>query len=91
MSTKTRTKTYHFEHAIVDFTERRIEFENGPAGATYSDVRFEHRWHLRGGNGESMATSEAYTTAADARRGLRDAVAAMTDVIFAILQGEGDL
>jgi hypothetical protein len=38
-----------------------------------------------------MATSEAYTTAADARRGLRDAVAAMTDVIFAILQGEGDL
>lgn len=41
----------------------------------FEDEAGEHRYQLKGDNGEVMATSEGYTTPADAERGHRDLVA----------------
>ncbi len=59
--------------ARVEFTEKRIDFEDGPAGATYSNVRFEYRWRVKAGNNEIVASGEAYTRKSDAVRGFEDA------------------
>lgn len=63
----------------VEITEKRIEFEDGPAGATYSNVKFEYRWRVKAGNNEIVASGEAYTTAQDARRGFLTARDAMNE------------
>lgn len=38
---------------------------------------FEHRWRVRAGNGEIVASGEAYTRAEDAERGFLDAASAV--------------
>lgn len=40
----------------------------------FEDEGGQWRYRIKGRNGEPMATSEAYTTKADARRGYRDLV-----------------
>lgn len=58
---------------VFEVYSSRHEFENGPAGATFSDVRYEYRWRLKGENGEIVASSEAYTRKTDAIRGAETA------------------
>lgn len=49
----------------------------GARFGTYIDEAGAARWRLVGGNGEKMASSEAYVTETNAERGIRDAQAAV--------------
>ena len=44
-------------------------------GEIFQDKAGEWRWHIKADNGEVVAASEAYTTKADAERGLETAEA----------------
>lgn len=46
---------------------------NAPRFEIYKDLDDEFRWRLRAANGEIVASSEAYTSEADARRGVETA------------------
>ena len=63
--------------ARVEFFDRDREVEEGPAGATYTVHKTDYYFRVRGGNGEPLMTSEAYTTQTDARRGFLDPVDAV--------------
>jgi uncharacterized protein len=56
-----------------------------PKFEIYIDRKGAHRWRLKASNGEIVATGEAYTTTADARRGVeavRRAVAAANTAVL---------
>ena len=43
----------------------------------FEDVQGQHRYRIRGDNGEIMATSEGYSSKSNAQRGLEDLRASM--------------
>jgi uncharacterized protein YegP (UPF0339 family) len=51
----------------------------------FQDDAGEWRWRVQGANGEIVATSEAYTRKADARRGWEDASRAFREAYVAHL------
>lgn len=54
----------------------------------YKDAQKQYRWRLKGGNGEIVATSEAYTTKANANRSVNAMPAWTTNTPIHDLTGE---